>query len=124
VWDEIARRVNAISDVVRKPDTFRKKWDDLKLKAKRKTNRLRGNRNETGNLPLSGDEDQGSEALTEMEERIAGLLGDDLVYGIEGGIDTDKRSSDPPPSKKVCSSRFSQHLIVCICILHLAYRYR
>jgi hypothetical protein len=59
------------------------KWDDLKLQAK-----LKVFRNVTGNVPGSEDENNDCPRLSELEERIVGLLGDDLVFGIQGGVDT------------------------------------
>jgi hypothetical protein len=60
----------------------------LKLPDKKNATQLKAFRNVTGNVPESEDENNDCPRLSELEERIVGLLGDDIVIGIQGGVDT------------------------------------
>ncbi|XP_064619442.1 nuclear apoptosis-inducing factor 1-like [Lineus longissimus] len=81
-WMGIADKVIAISPCHRSLRGVQKKWADLKLQAKKKAAKLRKRFQATGNLSSdNGDDDDDDDVthLTEIEERIVGLLGIDTV---------------------------------------------
>ncbi|XP_064643096.1 nuclear apoptosis-inducing factor 1-like [Lineus longissimus] len=82
VWSDITRRVNSVDTVLRTNKSIRHKWDDMKSKVKQEAVYVK----KDGNVPLEDAIPQ----LTELEERIAGLIGTKIIEGIPGGIDTEE----------------------------------
>ncbi|XP_064639555.1 nuclear apoptosis-inducing factor 1-like [Lineus longissimus] len=95
-WKKITDHVNAASTCLRTVDEIKKKWEDLKTRTKRKATGIKKTVNETGNVPLK---DTPVEQLTDVENRIVGLLGVIRTQGIDGGIDTDV-PKDKPVARK------------------------
>ncbi|XP_064639410.1 nuclear apoptosis-inducing factor 1-like [Lineus longissimus] len=86
VWSDITRRVNIVGTVLRTNKSIRHKWDDMKSKVKQKAVYVKKMLSKTGNVPLEDAIPQ----LTELEERIAGLIGTEMIEGITGGINTEE----------------------------------
>ncbi|XP_064619463.1 nuclear apoptosis-inducing factor 1-like [Lineus longissimus] len=78
VWLEISRKLNAISLCLRTVEEVKKKWDDIKVRAKKKANEDRTRDGKTGNVPRSPK----SDSLTVTERRVIGMLGAAQVFGI------------------------------------------
>lgn len=105
-WKEIARKINAIAPCFRTVAEIRKKWDDLKMKAKKDAaSKKRVAAAVTGNLPLSDtpleSDDAEDTAKGDTQARIVGLLGLEAVDGIEGGFDTAGTGPHESPKAKV-----------------------
>ncbi|XP_064651370.1 uncharacterized protein LOC135502462 [Lineus longissimus] len=111
-WKEITLKINSISPCLRTKEELKKKWDDLKLNAKKKASKKTRSVAVTGNLPLddpsSGDNCASgggmSCSLNDMDERIVGLMGNDLVQGIDGGFGSAARQTTPKSRTKTVKS--------------------
>ena len=80
-WENIAQAVSAVG-TPRTGKEIKVKWANLKMNAKQKTAIYKREVLSTGGGELL------AEKPTEIEEKIAGLIGKDN-FGIEGGIDTE-----------------------------------
>lgn len=97
VWKDISRKINAISPCLRTVDEIRKKWDDIKVRSKKKANEDRAKDGKTGNTPRSPTT---SDSLTGTERRVVGMLGVSQVFGICEGDENDTMDTAPSTSKK------------------------
>lgn len=81
-WNDVHRTVNATSMVSRSVEEIEKKWDDLKRIIKKRAIDVKKDLNKTG-----GGE-RLVEPLTETEEMVVSLIGEEKIFGITTGIDT------------------------------------
>ena len=82
MWKAIATSVNAVGQTERSVNDLRRKWDDIKSRTKKRANEIKKDGNKTGGGEMN------ARSLTELEELIISIIGDKLVYGIKGAIDT------------------------------------
>ena len=83
IWAEITRKINSTAKCLRTNEEIRKKWEDLKSKAKQKASKLAREQQKTGNEPL-----EDFPGLTDVGRSIIGFIGVEMVQGITGGLDT------------------------------------
>ena len=81
-WMDVHRTVNATSMVSRSVEEIKKKWDDIKRITKKRAIDVKNDVNKTG-----GGE-RLVEPLTETEEMVVSLIGEERIFGITTGIDT------------------------------------
>jgi hypothetical protein len=86
-WEDVTEAVNVESKVKRTVDEIKKKWDDMKTRTKKKASELKKKRNATG----GGDPPDPTETLTEIEMKIVAIIGETIIHGIEGGMDSEIR---------------------------------
>jgi len=82
VWEKITNKINAVSGVVRTEKSVRKKWADMSSLMKKKEAARRREMHATG-----GGECSGGTAQSDTDKKIIGLLCDEAIEGIVGGID-------------------------------------
>ena len=80
-WEAIARKVSALSGVVRTGDRIRAKWHDFQSRTKLKLIEQKKEKRRTGGGPPPPD-------LTQTEENVLNIIGKTATEGISGGIDT------------------------------------
>ena len=80
-WEAIARKVSALSGVVRTGDRIRAKWHDFQSRTKLKLIEQKKEKRKTGGGPPPPD-------LTQTEENVLNIIGKTATEGISGGIDT------------------------------------
>ncbi|XP_064638345.1 solute carrier organic anion transporter family member 2A1-like [Lineus longissimus] len=95
------RKLNAISPSLRTVEEVKKKWDDIKVRAKKKANEDRTRDGKTGNVPKSPK----SDFLTDTERRVIGMLVAAQVFGINN---RDEYDTAALPSYKKESKRSRQ----------------
>lgn len=81
-WRKVKESVNAVGTSARTVEEIRRKWDDLKSRTKKKASDHKKNIIGTGGGEPPADD------LSEIEQKIIDLIGNTVVYGITGGIDT------------------------------------
>jgi Myb/SANT-like DNA-binding domain len=81
-WQDIAAAVSLASGYARSVTEVKKKWVSMRSLAKGKAGTLNRERAMTGGGLGEGEE------LSELEERIVGSLGKEVVFGLAGGFDT------------------------------------
>jgi len=81
-WVEVQNSVNASSFVPRTLDEIKKKWDDVKRITKKRATDVRKDMKKTGGGESSHD------PLTQTEELVISLIGEEKVYGMTDGIDS------------------------------------
>ena len=81
-WVEVQNSVNASSFVPRTLDEIKKKWDDVKRITKKRANDVRKDMKKTGGGESSRD------PLTQTEELVISLIGEEKVYDMTDGIDS------------------------------------
>jgi hypothetical protein len=81
-WREISNRVSAVATVPRSSDDVRKKWTDWASIVKGKAAKVKRGQRKTG----GGTDD--SPKLTQLEERVAAIIGPIAIGGVPGGIDS------------------------------------
>ncbi|XP_064628052.1 myb-related transcription factor, partner of profilin-like [Lineus longissimus] len=101
-WDTITKKICSIAPCIRTREEVKKKWEDLKQKAKKKGYEEMKKRQVTGNVPFSDDGENSGDGLNDTEEKIIGLLGVDLVCGLEGGgISKPSSKATRPPREEL-----------------------
>ncbi|XP_064639783.1 nuclear apoptosis-inducing factor 1-like [Lineus longissimus] len=85
-WKEITLKINSVASVRRTTEAVHHKWHDLKSKAKQKAAKINVLTKRTGNKPLGDDVSE----LTQLEQRIVGLIGVEMIQGIATGMDTEE----------------------------------
>ncbi|XP_063050321.1 myb-related transcription factor, partner of profilin-like [Engraulis encrasicolus] len=81
-WEEVAQRVNAVGlGYNRTAEMVRNKWRDYSSVTKRKAAALRREQQRTGGGTHS------VESLSPIEERVLGVLGEEALAGVRGGLD-------------------------------------
>lgn len=80
-WDEVARDVSAVSGVKRSAAEVKKKWMQLKSKAKEHVVAVKKDRVKTG-----GGERTATD-VSENDSRIIAVVGEACVKGVAGGFD-------------------------------------
>lgn len=79
-WGEVQTSVNATSVVPRSVDEVRKKWDDVKRLTKKRAAGVRKDQT------LTGGGERSILPLTNTEEIVVSLIGEERIYGIPDGI--------------------------------------
>ena len=82
-WKKITESVNAVGTSARTVEEIRRKRDDLKSRTKKKAGDQKRDLNKTGAGEASEDLD-----LSDIEHKIIDLIGNTVVFGIAGGLDT------------------------------------
>ena len=83
LWQVIADRVNGVQDgVCRTAEEVRKKWSNVASDFKKREALQRREYKKTGGGPAA----EGS-YRTPIDEKLAGVVGETAIAGIEGGID-------------------------------------
>ncbi|XP_064631619.1 nuclear apoptosis-inducing factor 1-like [Lineus longissimus] len=83
-WDTITKKICSIAPCIRTREEVKKKWEDMKQKAEKTGYEEMKKRQVTGNVPFSDDGENSGDGLNDTEEKIIGLLGVDLVCGLQG----------------------------------------
>ncbi|XP_078502709.1 nuclear apoptosis-inducing factor 1 isoform X2 [Lissotriton helveticus] len=73
-WQDILRRVNAVSTCQRQAAEVKKKWSDLKTEVRRKVSQVRA--------AMDGDAAAAPVILTPMQQRICNLLGEATIISL------------------------------------------
>lgn len=110
-WAQIQREVQSHTAIVRTTDELKKKWCDLKNKAKQETARHRREQSRTGGGPPPAP-------LSETSKEVMSMLGEESVDGVPGGIDSSatrpSTSSEPAcplrPKKRARKEKVSPGL--------------
>ena len=84
-WAKVAQSVSAVGETERDAIAIKKKWADVKSLVKKKAaERARETRKTGGGTS--------SVKLDALEEKILGMIGESLVGGVQGGVDTGDNS--------------------------------
>jgi hypothetical protein len=84
-WAKVAQSVSAVGETERDAIAIKKKWADVKSLVKKKAaERTRETRKTGGGTS--------SVKLDALEEKILGMIGESLVGGVQGGVDTGDNS--------------------------------
>jgi hypothetical protein len=84
-WAKVAQSVSAVGETERDAIAIKKKWADVKSLVKKKAaERTRETRKTGGGTS--------SVKLDPLEEKILGMIGESLVGGVQGGVDTGDHS--------------------------------
>ena len=107
-WEEVRRDVQATTAVERGTDELKKKWNDLKMSAKKDVARFRRESMGTGGGPAPTP-------ASELHMKVIDVIGEEAVDGVKGGLDTldapltrlaeHTQSSSLPPKKRIRSDR-------------------
>nr|XP_022308062.1 myb-related transcription factor, partner of profilin-like [Crassostrea virginica] len=81
VWMEITERVNSSSSCLRTLKDVKKKWQDIQSHTKKKEATRKTEMKRTGGGPPPSE-------LKAWEEKIIGVLSNEILSGIEGGVDS------------------------------------
>ena len=87
VWLSITNSVNSCGVCKRSIENVKKKWEDLKSRTKAKG--VFVNQEQTG----TGGGKKLNVQLTDLERRILGLLGETVIRGLPGAVDTAESSN-------------------------------
>jgi Myb/SANT-like DNA-binding domain len=83
-WSKVADEVNKVSSHNRTTDEVKKKWENLKSEIKGKL----AEKYKKGELIRTGGGGPSVDLPTGDEERMLAIIGQDSVFGIQGGIDS------------------------------------
>jgi len=79
-WEFICAKINACNEVNRSVKSLKKRWQDLAYMTKKKYNKMRRDRQSTGNI-------KHVEELSELEQRVIDLVGEVSLHGVDGGLE-------------------------------------
>jgi hypothetical protein len=82
-WEDITKKINSCNTagVSRSSKTVKKRWEDLRFVTKKKWNSIKRVRAQTGSSSQAAE-------LSALEEKVVSILGDVVLSGIKGGMDT------------------------------------
>lgn len=109
-WDKVTTAVNAVGSEERTQSEVKKKWFDIKIKAKKNVTAHRQQITATGG-------GQTTTELTPMDTRIASIIGDTALNGIIPDGDTDSLPTAVPSTShtegkiKSWTEMFHKHLL-------------
>ena len=84
-WAKVAQSVSAVGETERDAIAIKKKWEDVKSLVKKKAAERARETSKTGG-------GTSSVKLDALEEKILGMIGESLVGGVQGGVDTGDNS--------------------------------
>lgn len=110
-WEEIQKEFQAATAVERSSDELKKKWNDLKMSAKKDVARFRKECAGTGGGPAPVP-------ASEVHTKLVEVIGDEAVEGVIGGLDTSavKRPTEKtqplvmPPKKRIRQDKSQQQM--------------
>ena len=82
IWEDITAEINTIAPVKRSKDKVKEKWSRCQSIVKCKAAAINREKRTSGINETNGQE------LSVEEEKILTIIGDEAVYGIDGGVDT------------------------------------
>ncbi|XP_022345688.2 uncharacterized protein LOC111138144 isoform X1 [Crassostrea virginica] len=97
VWMEITERVNSSSSCLRTLKDVKKKWQDIQSHTKKKEATRKTEMKRTGGGPPPSE-------LKAWEEKIIGVLSNEILSGIEGGVDSLDTDSNKSGVGSTCMS--------------------
>ena len=85
-WAKVAQSVSAVGETERDAIAIKKKWEDVKSLVKKKAAERARETRKTGGGTSSPVK------LDTLEEKILDMIGESLVGGVQGGVDTGDHS--------------------------------